>query len=270
MVKTVIGVFGNVREAQTVVCDLIAAGFSRDAVRLIAVANHLVTPGFSREPLCLIAKEMEVHMTSHQPPTEVPATAAIALPAALGKLGVPVHEAEYFARSVRAGELLISVMVEDAMLDRAVSLLEHDRSQDGDRETVEWHRPAVTLENSAALHANLSTVNSAVRGKKERELTRQAERNDVRIYPQVARFPLEAQVNELRGTHAEIGAPPRMVVEVVVRYEGEPSQSWADPKPTSGVEDGQPPAELARVLSDIDLRRLFPEKFSSLKGKPLV
>ncbi|MGH8614180.1 MAG: hypothetical protein ACREYF_19655 [Gammaproteobacteria bacterium] len=268
--KTVIGVFRNVREAQTVVCDLVAAGFSRDAVRFIAIASHLVTPGFSREPLCLIAKEMEVPVTRHQPPTEVPAAAAIDLPAALGKLGVPVHEAEYFARSVRAGELLISVMVEDAMADRAVSLLEHRRSQDGDRETAEWHRRAVTLENGAVLHADLTTVNSAVREKKEREHTHQAERNDVRSYPQVARFPLEAQVNELRGTHAQIGAPPRMVVEVVVRYEGEPSQSAADPKPTSGAEAGQPPTELARVLSDIDLRRLFPEKVSSLKGKPLV
>ncbi|MGH8657242.1 MAG: hypothetical protein ACREV4_01780 [Gammaproteobacteria bacterium] len=236
--KTVIGVFRNVREAQTVACDLVAAEFSHDAVRLISVASHLVTPGFSREPLCLIAKEMEVHVTRHQAPTEVPAAAAIDLPAALGKLGVPAHEAEYFARSVRAGELLVSVMVEDAMVDRAVSLLEHHRSPDGHRETAEWHRPAVTLENSAVLHANLGKVNSAlrensaVREKEGREHTRQAERNDVRIYPQVARFPLEAQVNELRGTHAEIGALPRMVVEVVVRYEGEPSQSAADPKPT--------------------------------------
>jgi len=210
MVKTVIGVFRNVREAQGVVCDLVAAGFSRDAVRLIAVASHLVTPGFSREPLCLIAKEMEVHVTSHQAPSEVPAAAAIALPTALRKLGVPVHEAEYFAHSVRAGELLVSVTVDDdAMVDRAVSLLEHHRSQDGERETAEWHRPPVTLENDAVLHANL--VHSAVREGEEREHTRQAERNDVRIYPQVGRFPLEAQVSEPRGTHAEIGAPPRMV-----------------------------------------------------------
>lgn len=267
MVKTVIGVFRNVREAQTVVRDLVAAGFSRDAVRLITVASHLVTPGFSREPLCLIAKEMEIHVTSHGPPTEVPAAAATDLPAALAKLGVPAHETEYFAHSVRAGDLLVSVMVDDAMVNRAVSLLEHHRSQDGDRETAEWHQPAVTPENGAVLPANLSTVNFAVRensayGRSRSESTR-ARRSATMcaIYPQVTRFPPQAQASEPGGAREEIGAPPRMVVEVVVRYEGEHAQNAAD----SGAEADQPPAELARVLSDIDLRRLFPEKLDSLK-----
>lgn len=183
MAKTVIGVFRNVSGAQGVVCDLVAAGFSRDAVRLIAVASHLVTPGFSREPLCLVAKEMEVHVTRHQPPIPAAGTVATDLPATLDKLGMPAHEAGYFAHSLRAGELLVSVMVDDAMVNRAVSILEHHRSQDGDGETAEWHRPVVTPENGAVLHANLSKVNSAVREEEEREHKRQAERNDVRIYP---------------------------------------------------------------------------------------
>ena len=173
--KTVIGLFDRVSEAQSVVRDLIGAGFSRDEIGLLASD---ATGEWSR---CKASTLEGAAPTSEEIGTGVSTGTAVgglggllvglgltefAIPgigwvAAIGtfattlagagvgaavgglhtaidKLGVPKEQAGYCAEAVRRGGTLVSVRVPEDRVDEAEEIMKRHHAVDIDERAAEW------------------------------------------------------------------------------------------------------------------------------------
>jgi hypothetical protein len=171
--KTVIGLFDSLSEAQGVARDLIAAGFPRDDIGLIASD---ATGEWSRykaptlEGAAPTSEEMGtgvgmgtvvgglgglfVGLTELAIPgigwvaaagtlatTLIGAGVGAAvggLHTAIDKLGVPKEQAGYYAEAVRRGGTLVSVRVPEEQIDEAMEIMERHHAVDIDERAAEW------------------------------------------------------------------------------------------------------------------------------------
>jgi hypothetical protein len=171
--KTVIGLFDRVSEAQSVVRDLIGTGFSRDDIGLIAsdatgewsrykaatLEGAAPTPeeigtGVSTGAVVGGLGGLLVGLTELAIPGIgwVAAAGTLAttlagagvgavvggLHTAIDKLGVPKEQTGYYAEAVRRGGTLVSVRVPEDRVDEAEEIMKRHHAVDIDERAAEW------------------------------------------------------------------------------------------------------------------------------------
>ncbi|MGH8507719.1 MAG: hypothetical protein ACREVH_03250 [Gammaproteobacteria bacterium] len=127
MPKTIIGLFAKPSEASEAVRELVAMGFARDDIGLIAKAaeGELAQDPDSTRATVATGKDTDV---DSRPGT---ADKAPNLRAALTKLGVAEREAEHLTGALRRGGTLVSAAGDDAMVDHALALLKRHHAYTG-------------------------------------------------------------------------------------------------------------------------------------------
>ena len=183
--KTVIGLFDGVGEAQSVARDLIGARFSRDDIGLIAsdatgewsrykastlegaaptseeigtgVSTGAVVGGLGGLLVGLIEFAIPgigwVAAAGTLATTLLGAgvgTAVGGLLTAIDKLGVPKEQTSYYAEAVRRGGTLVSVRVLEEQVDEAMEIMKHHHAVDIDERAAEWRASGWTQYNETA------------------------------------------------------------------------------------------------------------------------
>jgi hypothetical protein len=171
--KTVIGLFDGVSEAQSVARDLIGVGFSRDDIGLIASdatgewsrykastledaapTSEEIGTGVSTGTVVGGLGGLLVGLTEFAIPgigwvAAAGTLATILLGAGVGaaagglftaidKLGVPKEQAGYYAEAVRRGGTLVSVRVPEEQVDEAVEIMKRHHAVDIDERAAKW------------------------------------------------------------------------------------------------------------------------------------
>lgn len=178
MAKTVVGLFDDVQEAQAVVEELMAEGFNRDDISIVAksVSDTEMTGGTSSGMRDNDADDTASGAASGAGTGALlggaaglllglgslaipgvgpilgagPVAAALAgagigaaaggLIGALTNAGVPEEEAGYYTEGVRRGHTLITVTADDAMADAAADIMERHNVVDIDERVSEWRQ----------------------------------------------------------------------------------------------------------------------------------
>jgi uncharacterized protein (TIGR02271 family) len=167
MAKTLVSLFDNFSEAQSVVQDLISNGFARDDISLAAndatgeyaqykdasgmsgtatgAATGAVIGGIGGLLVGLGAFTIPgIGPIIAAGPLITTLTGAAAgaitggLIGALTDVGVPEEEAGYYAEGVRRGGTLVTVRAEDHLVDRAVEIMEGHHAVDIDQRAAAW------------------------------------------------------------------------------------------------------------------------------------
>ena len=183
--KTVIGLFDSLSEAQGVARDLIAAGFSRDDIGLIAsdatgewsrykastlegaaptseelgtgVSTGTVVGGLGG--LLVGLTEFAIPGIGWVAAAGTLATALVGagvgaavggLHTAIDKLGVPKEQTGYYAEAVRRGGTLVSVRVLEEQVDEAMEIMKRHHAVDIDERAAEWRASGWTPYNETA------------------------------------------------------------------------------------------------------------------------
>ena len=183
--KTVIGLFDRVSEAQSVVRDLIGTGFSRDDIGLIASdatgewsryraatlegaapTSEEIGTGVSTGTVVGGLGGLLVGLTEFAIPgigwvaaagtlatTLIGAGVGAAvggLHTAIDKLGVPKEQAGYYAEAVRRGGILVSVRVLEEQVDDAMEIMKRHHAVDIDERAAKWRASGWTQYNETA------------------------------------------------------------------------------------------------------------------------
>lgn len=168
MAKTVVGIFDDYREAQSAVQDLVNAGVSRDQVSLVAnreVNDQMVSEGYDHTASNVGtgagvgaaiggAGGLLLSLAGLAIPGIGPVLAAGPLVAALSgagvgaaiggivggltSLGVPEHEAHFYAEGVRRGQVLVTAHVDDTLVDRASDIMDDHGAVDVDERITDF------------------------------------------------------------------------------------------------------------------------------------
>ena len=183
--KTVIGLFDRVSEAQSVVRDLIGTGFSRDDIGLIASdatgewsrykastlegaapTSEEIGTGVSTGTVVGGLGGLLVGLTEFAIPgigwmaaagTLATTLAGAGVGAAVGglhtaidKLGVPKEQTGYYAEAVRRGGILVSVRVLEEQVDEAMEIMKRHHAVNIDERAAEWRASGWTQYNETA------------------------------------------------------------------------------------------------------------------------
>ncbi len=176
--KTVIGLFDTMEEAQYTVQDLVANGFSRDDISLITsdaagrftdrgrqvgteheaaegagagATGGTVVGGFTGLLVGIGALTLPGigPIIAAGPILTVIGTTALGaglgavaggIIGALTGLGVPEHDANTYAEGVRRGGTLVIVQTADMMVDRAYTILQDRGAVDMNRRSAQWRQ----------------------------------------------------------------------------------------------------------------------------------
>lgn len=169
MTKTIVGVYENLQRAQTVINDLIQAGFDRNQISLIAndadkrYASHLNESDSGASGAATGAGVgaaigglggLLLGLGALAIPGVGPVIAAGPLAAALAgagigaatggivgalvDLGIPDEEAHIYSESIRRGNVLVVAQVPDSQVDRAAQIMERGGLVDLDRSAQGW------------------------------------------------------------------------------------------------------------------------------------
>ncbi|HEX8129130.1 MAG TPA: DUF2382 domain-containing protein [Pyrinomonadaceae bacterium] len=190
MAKTVIGLFDNRAEAQSVVQALVSEGFRRDDISVMSKKNEETDkrPG---ETVAYVEEDGEeqikdmamgagtgaaigglagllLSLTSLAIPGIGPVLAAGPLAAiiagagigatagglisGLTRLGVPEEDANYYAEGVRRGGTLISVDASDEQAERAVAIMKQHGAVEIDKRAAEWRDEGWSGFDASATH----------------------------------------------------------------------------------------------------------------------
>jgi uncharacterized protein (TIGR02271 family) len=143
---------------------------------------------------------------------------------ALTHVGVPEHEAEYYAEGVRRGGVLVTVRAEDDRADDVADIMENHGAQDVEERAAEWqssgwqpqHATASTSRQQQDTTWSAGETRSArgdqdFRGEREIPVVeervdvakRQVKKGGVRLYTHVTERPVEKTV-ELRDEEVKV------------------------------------------------------------------
>ncbi|MGH8563989.1 MAG: hypothetical protein ACREXW_07810 [Gammaproteobacteria bacterium] len=183
--KTVIGLFDSVTDAESAVRDLISSGYSRDDLSLLAsdaagewsryeastvegaeltseeigsgVGTGTVVGGlgglFAGLGMFAIPGIGPVAAAGALATTLLGAgvgAAAGGLKAAIDELGVPKDQTGYYAEAVRRGGILVSVRAPEEQVDAATAIMERRHAMDIDERAAEWRADGWTQFNETA------------------------------------------------------------------------------------------------------------------------
>ncbi|HEX8708940.1 MAG TPA: YsnF/AvaK domain-containing protein [Pyrinomonadaceae bacterium] len=202
MPKTVIGLFDNYAEAQSVVQELLGEGFQQNAISVMAKERGPQP----QEKVVVEYVEEEGHEQVHDMAKGAGAGAAIgglaglliglaslAIPgvgpvlaagplaafiagagigaaaggliSGLTRLGVPEHEADFYAEGVRRGGTLVSVDADDARAERAVAIMKRHGAVEIDKRAAQWRQDGWTGFDESATHAAFDAYTQGAAGR---------------------------------------------------------------------------------------------------------
>jgi len=183
MAKSVVGLFHDMPAAQQVVQDLIAAGFDRGDISVLAAndanrhrdylggettgeTSHDALKGAGTGAaigggLGLVAGLASLAIPGFGPIIAAgPIASALAgagigaaaggLIGALTHIGVPEDDAEYYVEGVRRGGILVTVRAEDRLAERAADIMENGGAEDVDHRSEEWRASGWQPKHTAA------------------------------------------------------------------------------------------------------------------------
>lgn len=234
MAKTVIGLFSNLREAQSVVRDLVASGIEREDIGFMANEKQVVPSAAdtSREGSDVASGALAGAGTGAAiggvaglalalAPLAIPGVGPIVaagpiaaaltgagigavaggLIGGLTKLGVPEEHAHYYAEGVRRGGILVTVAANDEReAEAAAAILRRHGAMDIDERAAEWKKQGWQGRFEAERTIPV-TEEQLVVGK------RSVEQGGVRVYSRVVEQPVSETV-ELEEEHVDIERRP--------------------------------------------------------------
>jgi uncharacterized protein (TIGR02271 family) len=198
MAKTVIGLFDNRAEAQSVVQELLGEGFRRDDISVMSKKIE-GQENRGRETVAYVEEDGEeqvkdmamgagtgaaigglagllLSLTSLAIPGIGPVLAAGPLAAiiagagigatagglisGLTRLGVPEEDANYYAEGVRRGGTLVSAEASDNLAERAVAIMKRHGAIEIDKRAAEWRDEGWSGFDANATHAAFNTFAS--------------------------------------------------------------------------------------------------------------
>lgn len=238
MSMTVIGLFNNMGEAQSVVKDLVASGVERDDIGFMANEKqaapseaHAEGQGSKAASGALAGAGtgaaiggvagLALALAPLAIPGVGPIIAAGPIAAALTgagigavaggliggltRMGVPEEDAHYYAEGVRRGGILVTVAADDeAEADEAVAILRRHGAVDIEERATEWKKQGWQgrFDADAAPERTIPvTQEELVVGKRD------VEHGGVRIYSRVSEQPVQKTV-ELEEEHVDVQRRP--------------------------------------------------------------
>lgn len=125
---------------------------------------------------------------------------------ALTKWGVPKEEAEYYAEGVRRGGTLVSVRADDEDADLAAEIMEDNDALDINERATQWQQSGWSGfeydEADRAALANIPVVEEDLQVGK-----REVQRGGVRVYSHTEQIPVEEDIR-LREEHVSVERRP--------------------------------------------------------------
>jgi uncharacterized protein (TIGR02271 family) len=235
MTTTVIGLFDEFSEAQSVVQTFAEHGFPREAISLV-VNRERTSVG---EAAATGARGVSVEV----------GPASRGQPAALIELGVPEDDAQQYAEGLRRGGSLVTVAAPDDQADQALEFMARYTAVDLEARVAQWRRrgwtgydpqaqpytPAEVAQERDLERALVREAGETVIPVVEETLqvgTRRARRGGVRLYTRVTETPVAQEVRlreehvhverhpvERPATEADLAAIPEGTIEVTATAE---------------------------------------------------
>jgi len=242
--KTVIGLFDNLTQAQDVVQTLISNGFNRDDISLMAsntTGEQSGSAGLNLTDTDDSSAEVDgavkgagagaalgglagllVGLGALAIPGVGPVIAAGPIAGALGgaglgamaggligaltKWGVPKEKAEYYAEGVRRGGTLVSVRTDDENADLAAEIMEDHDALDINERAAQWQQSGWSgFEYNETERAALANIPVV-----EEDLQvgkREVQRGGVHVYSHIEEVPVEEDIR-LREEHVSVERRP--------------------------------------------------------------
>jgi stress response protein YsnF len=200
--KTVVGVFTDANEARQSFNELVRSGFGQADI-------SVVTPLDMQGALNLDFRPMDTADIGRVAARGPFADAITSTQRGLGRLlrahGFSPELADHYARAVRQGETLESLVVDDTDADRAVSIMTRHAARFGEPESMGAMGGAEKLEskttNGNPTPGTIATI--PILREELRVGKREVERAHVRVGVHVAERPIDEKVR-LREEHVEI------------------------------------------------------------------
>ena len=261
MAKTVVGLFDNPRDAQSVVEDLVNAGFMRSDVSLIGQAERGDAESATAEDttsgtavglgtgavlggiggllvgLGVLAIPGIGPVLAAGPLATALAGAGLGAAAggalgALTDLGIPESEAHYYAEGVRRGGTLVTVKVDDALADRAAEIMERHHPIDIEERAATWRETGWTGWSATARPYTTEDV------RRERDLyaTRHAQQHQITEAPAEGARPARPRVGEPVAEQGVYGGMRNRAGRGVRAYT--PTAGKAGPSAFGSFDDG--------------------------------
>jgi uncharacterized protein (TIGR02271 family) len=196
MVNTVVGLIDTRSEAEKVVHDLVAEGFNRNNIRVVASGETAPaeTEGSGLHGLLVRLGILESHRR---------------------EIGLPAEHVGYYSEGVRRGGMLVTVSTDEDHMDRAVEILEDHGAVNIEERAAEWQRagwaaPAGMAETVSASAEPMQPGEEARIPVVEEELKvgkRPVRRGGVRVYSHITEQPVSEAVT-LREEHVNVERHP--------------------------------------------------------------
>ncbi|MBX3188793.1 MAG: DUF2382 domain-containing protein [Labilithrix sp.] len=282
--KTVVGMFSNVGEAQRTFEDLTRMGFSANDISVVTRSDRGAT---ERMRLSTIDAPDAGRICARGPIADALSQRNAGLAGTLKNAGVSSALAEHYATAVRQGETLESVVVEDRDADKVVDVMRRHAARYGTADPI--HEAKAGNGGAAAATAAAAATTGALPREARREEREERERGPKRDGEEEAYIPVmreEIHVGkrevERGGVHVDVRVVEKPVSEHVtlreehVNIERRPADRA--PRPDEALfrggqldmtEHGEEPvvSKEVRVVEEIRLHKSVTERDELIEDK---